>query len=124
MQRTGSPIGDLSRNYASFAKLVAFKLSFCIPSRLLEKNLGFGTCMGLRKNKIGLSLANTSSFKGGCNLQIRRKKLILIHFSICSRHAVIDKLSSHCGAEKTDGSRLTPISKSPRAGLFNQIELA
>ena len=32
VQRTGSPIGDFSRNYASFffAKLVAFKLSFWI----------------------------------------------------------------------------------------------
>ena len=37
VQRTGSPIGDLSRNYASFAKLVAFKSSFCIQSRLFEK---------------------------------------------------------------------------------------
>ena len=30
VQRTGSPIGDLGRNYASIAKLVAFKLFFCI----------------------------------------------------------------------------------------------
>ena len=41
-----------------------------------------------------------------------------------SRHAAIDKLSSHCSAEKSGRSRLTPISKSPRAGLFNKIELA
>ena len=37
VQRKGLPIGDLSRNYACFAKLVAFKSSFCIQSRLLEK---------------------------------------------------------------------------------------
>ena len=41
-----------------------------------------------------------------------------------SRHAAIDKLSSPCSAEKSVRSHLTPISKSPRAGLFNQIELA
>ena len=41
-----------------------------------------------------------------------------------SRHAAIDNLSSHCRAEISGKSRLTPISKSPRAGLFNQIELA
>ena len=62
VQRIGSPIGDLSRNYASFAKLVAFKLSFCILSRLFGKNLGFGIYMGLWKSKIGLSVADTSSF--------------------------------------------------------------
>ena len=45
VQRTGSPIGDLSRNYASFVKLVAFKSSFCIRSRLFDKSLGFGTYM-------------------------------------------------------------------------------
>ena len=38
-QRTGSPIGDLSRNYASFAKIVAFKASFCIQIRLFGKKI-------------------------------------------------------------------------------------
>ena len=37
VQRTGLPLGDLSRNYASFAKSVAFKSSFCIRSCLFEK---------------------------------------------------------------------------------------
>ena len=46
VQRTGSPIGDLSCNYTSFAKLVAFKSSFCIQSRL-KKKIGFRTCMRL-----------------------------------------------------------------------------
>ena len=41
-----------------------------------------------------------------------------------SWHAAIDKLGSHCSAEKSGRSRLTSISKSPRAGLLNQIELA
>ena len=59
VQRTGSPIDDLSRNYAYFAELVAFKSSFCIQSRLLEKNLVFGTYMGLQKSKISLSVADT-----------------------------------------------------------------
>ena len=36
----------------------------------------------------------------------------------------IEKLGSHCSEEKSSRSRLTPISKSPRAGLFNKIELA
>ena len=47
VQRTGLPKGYLSRTYASFAKLIAFKWSFCIQSRLFEKNLGFDTFMGL-----------------------------------------------------------------------------
>ena len=63
VQRTGSPIGDLSRNYAFFAKFVAFKSSFCIQSCFFgKKNLGFGIYMGLWKSKIGLSIADTSSF--------------------------------------------------------------
>ena len=33
-------IGDLSRNYASFAKLVSFKTSFCIQGRLFENLYG------------------------------------------------------------------------------------
>ena len=36
-----------------------------------------------------------------------------------SRHTAIDELGSHFSAEKSGRSRLTPISKSPRAGLFN-----
>ena len=38
-------------------------------------------------------------------------------------HQLTTLTSSHCSAEKSGRSRLTPISKLPRAGLFNQIEL-
>ena len=59
MQRTGLPIGDLRRNYASFAKIVAHQSSFSIQSCLFEeKNLGLGTNRGLWKSKIGLSFAS------------------------------------------------------------------
>ena len=34
------------------------------------------------------------------------------------------KLGSLCSVEKSGKSRLTPISKLPRAGNFNKIELA